>query len=314
MLNRRHLRIKILLALYAYYSSEERDLPKGERQLIFSINKFFELYVMLFSTIIALKGYAQNRIEMAKQRLVPTGDDLNPKTRFVDNRFIGQIEKNSDLHSAIENFKISWDEEQRAILKNLYEEMLATEIYQSYMSAENNSYEDDKKFVLALFKENICNNERLQGDFEEKSIFWSDDLDLASSMVIKTLKKVEQTKPLELLPLYKDHDERMFAIDLYRQAVITNDENMALIKDKLKNWDEDRLAKMDVLLMKMALSEAKHFPSIPYKVTMNEYIEISKFYSTPDSKKFINGILDKLFDQLKKDGGIKKIGRGLLDT
>jgi len=314
MLNRRHLRIKILLAIYAYYSSEERDLPKGERQLLFSVNKFYELYILLFSTILALNKYTEQKTELKKQRFVPSGDDLNPKRRFIDNRFIKQLRNNFDLEQAINKLKISWDEEQKPILKSLYNELFSSEMYKEYMSAPQDTYKQDKDFVLAFFKEYICNNEQLQSDFDDRSIFWSDDLDLASSMVIKSLKKCDHDKPMELLPLYKDKDEQEFVTDLFRQSIISNDENMKLIKVKLKNWDEDRLAKMDVILMKMALAEAKYFTSIPFKVTMNEYIEISKFYSTPDSKKFINGILDKLFDELKKDGSIKKVGRGLLDS
>jgi len=314
MLNRRHLRIKILLALYAYYSSEERDLPKAERQLLFSVNKFYELYILLFSTILAVNKYVEEKTELKKQRFVPKEEDLNPKRRFIDNRFINQLRNNYDLEKAINKLKIIWAEDEKPILRSLYNELQESEMYKDYMASEQDSYKQDKDFVLAWFKEYICNNDQLQSDFDERSIFWSDDLDLASGMVIKSLKKCDPQTTLALLPLYKDKDEQEFVVDLFRQAIISNDENMKLIKDKLKNWDEDRLAKMDVILMKMALAEAKHFSSIPFKVTMNEYIEISKFYSTPDSKKFINGILDKLFEELKKDGSIRKAGRGLLDS
>lgn len=316
MLNRRHLRIKVLQALYAFFQDEEAEMGKAERQLMFSVTKFHELYIYLLAILQRLHLLRVEKMEMARKRRVPTDEDLNPNLRFVENPFLVELSANKALNKAVETYKIQWDEDRLAIVKDAYQKMLGLPEYQGYMSGEGEM--NDQQIVTKVLKECIANNELIQHHLDEMSIFWVDDLDLASSMAIKTIKawkKVEEEGKGEVLGLYKDEkEEKDFVEKLFRNTILESAEHEELIGEKTKNWDLDRIAYMDMLLMKMALTEARTFKSIPTKVTMNEYLELSKYYSTPKSNAFINGVLDKLFAEMKEDGRIKKIGRGLLET
>lgn len=316
MLNRRHLRIKIFHALYAYFQRSKENLEKGEKELFFSITKMREMYFLLLLIFDQLARFAEMRMEEQKKKRLPTYEDLHPNRKFVDNRLLRMLQENQALSQVAEKDKISWAD-QPELIKKLYLEIIDTEEYQQYMSSGEDSFEEDRQALVQLFKKVIVNFEPLQHYFEDKSIFWIDDLDLVSSMVIKTLKMFTEnsTSGQELLDLYKDpEDEVTFVRTLYRQTVVQSDENEALIREKAENWDMERIAMLDMILMKMALTEAREFSQIPIKVTLNEYIEISKFYSTPKSNTFINGILDKLFAEMKESGKIRKIGRGLIEN
>lgn len=316
MLNRRHLRIKIFHALYAYFQRSKDSLEKGEKELFFSISKMREMYFYLMLVFIDLADFARFRMEEQKKKKLPTEADLNPNPRFINNRLIAVLEKNEALTTAREKEKITWSDYPE-LIKKLFLMLADTDEFKNYMASEEDSFEADRQAVITLFKRHVVNFEPLQHYFEEKSIFWIDDLDLVSSMVIKTLKMFEASSGPEqpVLDLYKDPaDELDFVKTLYRQTVVQADENEALIKEKAENWDMERIALLDMILMKMALTEAREFAQIPVKVTLNEYIEISKFYSTPKSNTFINGILDKVFADLKEKGMIKKIGRGLIEN
>lgn len=316
MLNRRHLRIKIFHALYAYFQRSKDSLEKGEKELFFSISKMREMYILLMLIFVSMARFAEMRMEEQKKKRLPTEQDLNPNRKFIDNRVIQMLRDNNVLNAAIEKEKITWSD-QPELVKKLYLMLESSEEFQNYMNSGEDSFEEDRQAVVNLFKKLVVNYEPLQNYFEDKSIFWIDDLDLVSSMVIKTLKMfdAESSPGQELLDLYKDPaDEVDFVRTLYRQTVVQSEENEALIKEKAENWDMERIALLDMILMKMALTEAREFAQIPVKVTLNEYIEISKFYSTPKSNTFINGILDKLFAELKEKGLIRKIGRGLIEN
>lgn len=315
MLNRRHLRIKVLQALYAYFQSNEDNFRRTENELMQAVERIQDLYLYLLLTFSEIKSIAENRIEENTKKIRPTEEDLNPNTKFIDNKIILLLEENKELRRLSEERKVNWvGDEHQEMFRKMFLIIKDSEIYFEYMNNETKTFEDDKAFALELFKVEIANSELLYNFFEEKSIHWMDDIDLACSMVLKTLKAVNEGEVIELLPLYKvDDDEQEFIRELLRKTISMDKENEALIDDLTKNWELDRIAKMDVILMKMAITELQIFNNIPTKVTLNEYIEISKFYSTPKSNGFINGILDKAIDRLQTEKKIVKIGRGLMN-
>jgi len=315
MLNRRHLRIKVLQALYAYFQSNEDNFRRTENELMQAVERIQDLYLYLLLSFSELKSIAENRIEENTKKIRPSEEDLNPNTKFIDNKIILLLEENKELRRLSEECKVNWvGDEHQEMFRKMFLTIKDSEIYFEYMNNESKTFEDDKAFALELFKVEIANSELLYNFFEEKSIHWIDDIDLACSMVLKTLKSVNEGEVIELLPLYKvDDDEQDFIRDLLRKTISMDKENEALIDELTKNWELDRIAKMDVILMKMAITELQIFNNIPTKVTLNEYIEISKFYSTPKSNGFINGILDKAIDRLQAEKKIVKIGRGLMN-
>jgi N utilization substance protein B len=315
MLNRRHLRIKVLQALYAYFQSNEDNFRRTENELMQAVERIQDLYLYLLLSFSEIKGIAENRIEENTKKIRPSEEDLNPNTKFIDNKIIRLLEENKELRRLSEERKVNWvGDEHQEMFRKMFLIIKDSEIYFEYMNNESKTFEDDKAFALELFKVEIANSELLYNFFEEKSIHWMDDIDLACSMVLKTLKSVNEGEVIELLPLYKvDDDEQEFIRELLRKTISMDKENEALIDELTKNWELDRIAKMDVILMKMAITELQIFNNIPTKVTLNEYIEISKFYSTPKSNGFINGILDKAIDRLQAEKKIVKIGRGLMN-
>jgi N utilization substance protein B len=315
MLNRRHLRIKVLQTLYAYFQSNEDSYAKAEKSLLLSVDKIYDLYLYLLLGFSEIKTVALNRLEENKKKIRPSKEDLNPNLKFVSNKLIEKIENSKDLRKISELKKINWvGAEKKEIFRKMFLQIKDSETYLHHMNAENTGYDSDLAFCLDLFKVEIANSSFLYNFFEEESIFWIDDIDLSCSMVLKTLKMQEPNSEFELLPLYKkDDDEEEFIRLLLQKTIAMDKENEQLIDDLTKNWELDRIAKMDVLLMKMAITELQVFNSIPTKVTLNEYIEISKFYSTPKSNGFINGILDKSIEILKQQNKIQKTGRGLLN-
>ncbi len=313
MISRRIIRTKVLQVLYAYYSSEEKSLGKTEKELFFCINKSYDLYHYLMVLVIEIADYAEKRIEIKKKKLQPTHEDLNPNTKFITNLVIQQLRDNRQLNSYIDQKKLTWINNPE-LIKELYLIMIDSDLYKNYMTDENRSFLTDRKFIEKLFNKLILVTEDLYNVLEEQSIFWNDDVEFVISMIVKTIKRFNERtdSDLRLMPLYKDQEDHDFAKDLIRKTIINHDELRGLIKEHSKNWDMDRIAFMDVLMMQLAISEFLYFPSIPTKVSMNEYIELSKYYSTEKSRNFINGILDKTLKDLKSSGKIEKIGRGLI--
>ena len=318
MLNRRQLRIKVLHALYAYFQEDDKDMPRAERQLFFSIEKFHELYVYLLSMMERLHHLRKEKLDLQTKRIMATEEDKNPNRRFIDNPILLELEENKELEAACAKYGIQWDEERMDLIKDVHAKMIATNFYADYIAEREGTDEEEVKIVSDVFKKCVANNDLVQHFLDERSIFWADDLDLAASMALKTLKawkKLPERGAGKLLELYKEpEEEQEFVRELFRKTILQSNENEILVDSATKNWDLERIAYMDIVLMKMALSEAKTFKSIPTKVTMNEYIELAKFYSTPKSSTFINGVLDKLFAELQKNGQIKKMGRGLLES
>lgn len=314
MLNRRHLRIKVLQALYAYTQSNNENYSAGEKELMHSIDKMYDLYIMYLLVFGELKTFAERKIEERKRKIIPSEEDINPNLNFVNNKLLEKLLFNNMLNAQSEDHKLNWvGDVNQDLVKKLYQQIEKSDIYQQYMAIPNPDFEVDKDFVIRLFKQEIANSTVLLNHFEEMRIHWQDDFDHVFSMLIKTLKSFEANSDeyTQIMKLYKD-DEEEFVRKLFRRAVANFSEHVKLLDKYTKNWESDRLAKMDIIIMNLAVTEAKEFPNIPLKVSLNEYIEISKFYSTPKSNVFINGVLDKAFADLKEDGTIRKVGRGLI--
>ena len=317
MLNRRHLRIKVLQVLYAFFQTEDGDILKSEKELLNSIDRMYDLYLWFLLTFEEVQGFSVQRIEDRLKKVRPTKDDLTPNRKFVNNEIVQLLIQNNDLRRKSEENKVNWTGAvENDLMRKLFLQIVDSELYGSYMDSDEQSFEKDKEFVIELFKKEIANFELIHDYFENKSIFWLDDIDLMCSMVLKTIKlfKADDSEDKAIHDLYKDkEDELGFVKTIIRKAAELDEDNTALIDELTKNWELDRIAKMDVILLKMALTELKVQPSIPKKVTLNEYIEISKFYSTPKSQVFINGILDKAIPLLEERGELKKTGRGLIN-
>lgn len=313
MLNRRHLRVKVLQSLYAYFQSKDGDMAVSEKELMTSVDRIYDLYLYLLLTFEELKSQGIHRIDENKKKIRPKDEDLNPNRKFVDNKLISILEEHSLLRTSSEDRKVNWvGDENQEMFRKMYLGMRESETYFEFMNNDSNGFDEDMAFAIAIFKTDIANSPLLYNFFEEKSIHWMDDIDLACSMVIKTLKSFEEEGDNKILPLYKDkEDETEFIRQLLRKTILMDSESEKLIDELTSNWELDRIAKMDVILMKMAIAELQIFNNIPTKVTLNEYIEISKYYSTPKSNGFINGVLDKAISRLEKDGLITKVGRGL---
>ena len=313
MLNRRHIRIKVLQAFYAFFQSNNEDVLRGEKELFHSIEKIYDLYIFILMLLPSLKRQASIQIEEAKRSAFLRQDIHILKTGFVDNQLIDLLEQSKVLQKISTDRKINWEGDvENDLTKKIFKEIYSTDNYKNLLDNESPSFNDDKDALVQLYKKEICNQEKLHHFFDEKSIYWQDDLDHVSSMILKTLKSISKDQELEILPLWKE-DEYEFTQNLFRKAVLQKEENDAVLQNYSKNWEKERLATMDSLLMNLAMTEALEFSSIPIKVTLNEYIEISKFYSTPKSNSFINGILDRIFEDYKKDGKLVKRGRGLIN-
>src|SRR6056297_689397 len=313
MISRRLLRIKILQICYAYLKSHGQSLTQAEKELFFSIQKSYDLYHYLLLLIIDIVKYAQSRIELSSQKRIPTNEDLNPNTKFIDNKLVKQLEENKQLTKYLNDNKLSWVNYPE-LIKNLYLEIKGSEFYQNYMNTEQPSYKEDKKFIIDLYSKIIIIHEPLHQNLEEQSIYWNDDMEFVTGMIIKTLKSFNASsdESEQLMPLFKNEDDKDFVKQLFRKTILKHNEYQQIIADYIKNWDIERVAFTDIVVMVLAISELVEFKEIPVKVTLDEYIEIAKFYSTQKSNVFINGILDKIVADLKKEGKIKKSGRGLI--
>jgi transcription antitermination protein NusB len=313
MISRRIIRTKVLQVLYAYYSSEEKSISNIEKELFFCIQKTYDLYHYLFALVLEIADYAEDRIEIRRNKHQPTFEELHPNTKFITNQVILQFRQNKQLNTYINQRKLRWAEYPE-LIRELYNFMVESDIYNEYITDSTRSFLDDRRFIDKLFNKIILVTEDLYIVLEDQSIYWNDDVEFVISMISKTLKKFNEFSDtdLRLMPMFKDQEDRDFTKDLLRKAIINQDELREMIKEHSKNWDVDRIAFMDILVMQLAITEFLYFPSIPTKVTLNEYIELSKFYSTEKSRNFINGILDKTLKDLKKDGKITKAGRGLV--
>ncbi len=311
MISRRLLRIKVLQLLYAYFNSNDEGLARYEKDLFYSIEKSYDLYHLFFVLLLDVKEYAVSRMELGKNKRVPTSSDLTPNLRFIDNRVINQLSNTNKVYQYIDEKKLNWNNYPE-LIKRVYTDMIESEAYNKYMSSEINTYKEDQEFLVTFFSEFLVNSDLLYQVLEEHSIFWNDDIEFMLSMNVKTIEKAKvNDKELKVFPLFKNDEDKEFAKLLFRMVILKHKENSDLIQLHIKNWDIERVAQMDLLVLEMAITEIMQFSSVPIKVSFNEYIELVKFYSTERSNSFVNGVLDKIINQLKAENKIKKEGRGL---
>ncbi|MCD7969688.1 MAG: transcription antitermination protein NusB [Alistipes sp.] len=312
MLSRRLLRIKVVKALYAHFKSESDSLIMSEKNLTASVDKTYDLYNQLLWLVVEVKRYAESRIELAKSKKLPTKEDLNPNTRFIDNQLIGQIERSDKLNAYLEKKSLGWIMYPE-LIKSLYESLIKSDYYAEYMQMPEASYNEDRKLVEDFYLNEVNDNELLEQVVEEQSAFWTDDIDFALILVLKTVTSSRRGQPdLPISSKFKNEDDREFYKELFRRTVVNYNDYLQYIEKFTQNWDVERIAFMDNVIMAAAIAELTSFESIPVKVTLDEFIEISKFYSTPGSSHFINGVLDKVINVLKEEGRVVKTGRGLL--
>ncbi len=313
MISRRLLRIKALTALYAFNRREDGNLAQAETELMFSIGKTYDLYHYFLLLVVEVADIASEKIDQALQKRIPTHEDLNPKRRFIDNQLIAQLRNNKAFNSYVSSGKLTWVNYSH-VPRLLYNKMLAWKKYEDYMSNPDPGYTSDKKFIINLITEFFATSEDLEACFEEQSIYWNDDTEYVMVMIEKTLKKFKQGtgENTSLMPLFKNKEDEEFVKILFRKAVLHTTECSELIDHNTTNWEVERIALMDILVMQLAITEILEFPEIPVKVTLNEYIEISKYYCTSKSSTFVNGILDNIVKEIRSKGLFNKAGRGLV--
>lgn len=318
MLYRRHLRIKVLQALYAWYTNGSDDLVIGERQLLLSINKLYELYIWQLSLFVEVKRFAEKRMEENKLKFYPTEGDLNPNLKFVQNKAIALLEENRDFADKETLYKVNWADHQELIRK-FYENLRKSSIYQQYMESTKDSLEEDRFFFIKIIDQLLPEEELIRDLYEEKSVYFVDGYDLVNLLLIKFFETLNErflpdTKMKGLFKTEGQQDEDIeFLKKLFKKTILQDEPLTEILKLKTKTWDYERIPLMDIILLKMAIIEFQEMETVPIKVTLNEYIELAKYFSTDKSKTFVNGVLDRLIREFKEEGKIKKVGRGLID-
>jgi len=292
--------------------SHNDDIIREEKFLKHSILKMYDLYVLNLQLLVEVQKLSSKKIALSKKKILATKEDLNPNNKFLNNRLINTIAESVSIESYVElNDLRNWEENDEYV-KIIFDKLQKSSLYKNYLATVEDSYKIDKAFVIDFFKEIIAPDEKLGEYFEDTVISWSDDIPFVNTWLVKTLSKQKDNTIFVLGKLYKDKDDEEFVSKMFKKTVLNNAEYELIIEEKTPNWESDRIADMDMILIKMAISEFLNFASIPTRVTINEYIEISKDYSTEKSSYFINGVLDKISKEFLKDKKIVKIGRGLL--
>jgi len=314
MLTRRHIRVKAMQSIYAMLQSQNTDLDKEDKFLSFSISNMYNLYLILISLLIEIREKAEERLTLSKKKYLATSEEINPNTSFVNNKVLLMLRDNTLIKEELKRKKFNhWDIDSEYVTIIL-DEIYSSKLYLNYMSKPVSSFSEDKGILMDIYREIIAPNEKLYDYIEDKNLTWLDDLPLVNTLILKVLKKAKATSDQNhFLPrLYKDEDDIKFARDLFKKTVLNDEKLQNEIEGKTPNWDTERIAEIDSILLKMAICEFLNFPSIPVKVTINEYLEIAKEYSTPKSSIFINGILDKLVKDYENKKMLNKSGRGLM--
>ncbi|KAB5486888.1 MULTISPECIES: transcription antitermination factor NusB [Flagellimonas] len=314
MLTRRHIRVKVMQCIYALIQSKDDSLVKQEKFLRMSIENMYVLYLLILSLLAELHRMAEKHVGHASKKYVATEEDNYPdREKFTKNRLLLQIANNASLKNELSKRKLNNWYLNEEYIKILYKEIVASDIYKEYMTNAKDSYENDRDVIIQLFKEIIAPNEKIYEYFEDDKLTWVDDFPIVNTYLVKRLKKAtENSGDKFFLPaLLKDAQDMDYANDLLTKTLLNDAKWEKEIEGKTPNWDNDRIAEIDSIILKMAICELLNFPSIPEKVTLNEYLEIAKEYSTPKSSIFINGVLDKLAKEYKTEGRLQKIGRGL---
>ena len=312
MINRRHIRIKVMQSVYATLQSKNDNLTKEEKFLMQSIDKMADLHALLLSLLVEVQQMASTHLEIAKKKHLASSEEKNPSTKFIENQVISIFKESISLNNYLEEKKLTnWklDDEFVRVIWDLIKD---SSVYKKYLNTKTTSFEEDKKFVLEIFKKIIAPNDKLADYFEDQNISWVDDIPFVNTWIVKDINGLKENKTYRISKLYKDDDDKDFVLKLYRKVILNYEKYNKEIDDKTPNWDTERIADIDMILMKMAIWEVLEFPTIPTRVSMNEYIEIAKDYSSQKSSYFINGVLDKILKDLTNSKRIQKIGRGLL--
>ncbi len=314
MLTRRHIRVKVMQSLYSFHQSKNKNFPAEEKFLLKSMKEMYDLFLLQLKLIIEIKAYAERYLEKSQRKHLATSEDKDPNLKFVNNKVIRILEENTQLQQQLEDRKITqWDRDGEYVAI-LWEEIRNSTAFEEYMSTRTSGFKEDKDFVIKLLKDFIAPNEKLYDYLEDSKLTWLDDLPLVNTAILKYLNKLKESAAQEarLPKLFKSDEDEEFAIDLLRKVHINDDDLAGEMLGKTPNWDKERIAEIDTILIKMAICEFLHFSSIPVKVTINEYLEIAKEYSTPKSSIFINGVLDKLSKEYQEENRLNKMGRGLM--
>jgi transcription antitermination protein NusB len=314
MLNRRHIRVKVMQTIYAFKGSESDDLSKNQKFLLFSIDNMYNLYLLLISLLLEVQKRAEDDLSKKQKKHLATQEDKDPNRKFVNNELLQLIKENTQLKNQLETLKVADWELDSEYVDVIFKAIISSDLYKEYMKTRVSDFKEDKEFMVDIFKDIIAPNEKLYEYIEDKNLTWLDDLPTVNTTILKLLRKAKPTSSDTYFTpkLYKDQDDKQYAIDLFKKTILNQTALNKEIELKTQNWDSDRIANVDFVLLQMAICELQNFSSIPVKVTINEYLEIAKEYSTPKSSIFINGILDKLVKEYEIDGKLKKIGRGLM--
>jgi N utilization substance protein B len=300
--------------IYAFKRNESDDLKKDERFLLHSIDHMYNLYLLLLSLLVEVKNQAETYLIKSQQKHLATSEEKNPNYKFINNEILVLLKNNTLLLKELETRKINNWELDNEYVEIIFKSLLKSKLYHDYMSTMTSSFDEDKTFITEIFKTIIAPNEKLYNYLEDKNITWLDDLPVINTTIVKLLRKVKSnsTEHHFLPELYKDEEDKDFALSLLDKTILNRNAFSEEIELKTTNWDKERIANIDFVLLQMAICEFRKFPSIPTKVTINEYLEIAKEYSTPKSSVFINGVLDKIVKEYEANGTLNKVGRGLL--
>lgn len=313
MLTRRHIRVKVLQSVYAYNQSENPNIDVQEKFLHHSIDQMQDLYLVLIQLLLAIQEQAESFLTKSQKKHLATAIEKNPSRTFIENKLLQVIATNSTFSEIIEKKKLNYWQLDGEYVSLIFNELRKTEWYEAYLSKTETTFKEDQDFILKTFKEVIAPNDKLYEYIEDKRLTWVDDFPIVNTAIMKMLGKLSEKNASSLLVpnLYKNDEDREYALQLFRKVILNEDKLNAQIEGKTPNWDQDRIADVDLIILKMGIAEFLYFPSIPVRATINEYLEVSKEYSTPKSSIFVNGILDKIVKEFEEGGKLNKIGRGL---
>lgn len=306
MINRKLIRVKIVQLTYAYYQNGHHNMDTAEKELLFSLSKAYDLYNYLLGLIVAITQEERRRVDIATRRADREGTET-PSQRFAFNKFATQLEENKQLNLFMEDKKMSWENDVEAVRK-LCDQIEQSPLYQEYMMSDAEDYETDRELWRRIYRTLIQGNEDLDAILEEKSLYWNDDKEIVDTFVLKTIKRFDPANKAdqELLPEYDDTEDREYALKLFRSTILNADTYQRYMSETSRNWNFSRLAYMDVVLMQIAIAEMLTFSNIPISVTINEYVDLAKLYSTPKSGGYINGMLDAIARHLVDTGRLLK--------
>ncbi len=312
MINRRHIRVKVMQSVYAMIKSNDDNIVKEEKFIKYSIKKMFDLYVLLLQLLVEVQKLAEQKQEISKKKYLATKEDLSPNRKFVDNKLIKKLAESASLSLHIEGQNLNnWSKDDEYV-KIIWDKLQKSDLFSTYLNTTEDSYKIDKIFLIDFFREIVAPNTKLAEYFEDENITWVDDIPFVNTWVVRSLNKQKEKSTFTLGSLYKNQDDQDFVSKLFKKVILNHHTFENDIKIHTPNWESDRIADMDMILIKMGACEFLHFPFIPTKVTINEYIEIAKDYSSEKSGYFVNGVLDKLSREFAKDKKFVKVGRGLL--